>query len=201
MKTLISTLWLGLLLVGLCGCKTTEITTVWKTSEPLPAQPFKRVMALVVNATPGERRAGEDALAAAIKTAQGIPAYTIIPDADIKDREKVRSILISENIDGAAVLRLVSSDRQTQVYTRPESSYYSGYGFYDSYRPYPLYTNQYTVTDTYIHAELSVYSVADEKLLWVGSSTTTNPDGVRDLVEQVSKAAAEELRKQGLIRQ
>lgn len=199
MKTILRPLLVTMMAACLGACATTHITTVWKTPDPLPAQPFKKVLALVVNASPGERRAAEDTLAAAIRTAQGVPAYLIIPDDTVKDREKVRAILIKEHIDGAAVLRLVSTDKQSQVYTRPDN--FSGYGMYDAYRAYPLYCSQYTVTDTFIHAELSVYSVADDKLLWTGDSTTTNPAGVRDLVEQVSNAAAAELRKQGLLRQ
>ena len=69
-----------------------------------------------------------------------------------------------------------------------------------SYSNSASYSPGYTVTDTIIHTEISVDSVKDQKLLWAGASTTTDPANVKDLVSQIAKAAAAELKKQGMIR-
>jgi hypothetical protein len=183
------------LLAWLAACGSTRVTTIWRSPEPIPQQPFTKVLALVINATPGERRAAEDTLAAAIRTAQGVPAYTIIPDQPLPDRDKIRQVLLKEAIDGAAVIRLVSSERRIESHT-PLPAYPSG-GLYDSYEEYQLYRADsiYYTADTYIHAEVSVYSVNDDRLLWSGSSTTRNPTDVRSLVADVSRATAAELQR------
>lgn len=186
-------------LVWLGGCETTSVTTVWKSPEPMPAEPFKKVVALVLNASPGERRAGEDELARQIRSAEGVAAYTFIPDEDLTDRPKIKALLISNGFDGAAVIRLVASDRTT-TYVAP-SVEYGSQGFYGpNYAQTPVYRSGYTVTDVVVRAEISVYSVHDGRLLWTGTSDTTNPANVSDLVVQVAGATREELRRQGILR-
>lgn len=195
----------GLLVLGvgslawLGGCQTTEVTTVWKSPEAVRLEPFKKIVAIVLNATPGERRAGEDELAKQIRSAEGVAAYTFVPDAELKDREKVKASLVSNGCDGAVVLKLVATDRTT-TYVAPTADYRSR-GFYGgSYDDTPLYRGGYTVTDVIVRAEVSVYSVQDGKLLWTGTSGTTNPASVQDLMVQVANATREELRKQGMLK-
>lgn len=198
MKTAVPILCGMFVLLGSAACETTHVTTVWKSPDGMPAHPFNKVVALVLNATPGERRAAEDTLAAAIKTATGIPAYTMLSDEDLKSRETMRYVLTREGIDGAAVIRLISSEKQTRTYTSQPVA--TNAGFYDWNASGSLDRTTYSVTDTNIFAELSVYSVESGKLLWSGQSKTVNPSGVQDLVRQVSKSAAEEIRRQGLLK-
>ncbi|MBS0197298.1 MAG: hypothetical protein JSR77_11115 [Planctomycetes bacterium] len=190
----------ALLLTSLVGCETTTVTTVWKSPDPPRATPFNKIVGIVVNATPAERRSAEDQLAAEAKNGRGIAAYTLVPDEDLKDREKVKKVLEANGIDGAVVLRLTATDRQSvyhpPVYT-PSTSMYG-------YREYDLYRNRspgYTTTTVTIHAEISIYSVSDEKLIWAGSSSTDDPANIQDLVKQVAKASIAELKKQGLMKE
>lgn len=186
------------------GCASTDVSTVWKTPQALPP-PFEKVVTLVVNASPAERRAGEEELVRALRPGQGVSGYTLISDDDLKDKGKVRQIIEREGIDGAVVLRLVASDKQSTYYP---PTYRESYGFGDyyggfaSYNYGPAYTASpgYTVTDTIVRTEVSVYSVRDERLLWAGAGSTTNPDDMKDLVRQTAKASAAELRKQGMLR-
>ena len=192
-----------LVLLPVIGCQSaTTVSTVWKTSEPLPP-PFTKVITLVVNATPAERRAAEDELVRCLRPGQGVAGYTLISDQDLKNREAVERIIQSNGIDGVVVLRLVTCDKQS-VYYPP--TYQPNYGFSDYYNSFGYYgasgsySPGYTVTDTIIHTEISVYSVKDQKLLWAGAGTTTNPASVTALALQTAKAAAAELKKQGMIR-
>ena len=54
----------------------------------------------------------------------------------------------------------------------------------------PGYVN---IDKTYT-VEIAVYSVADEKLLWVGRMTSTDPKSLRTLLDDMVKIAAGELR-------
>jgi hypothetical protein len=166
--------------------------------------PFAKIGVLVVNATPAERRAGEDELIRMLRPGQGVACYTFISDDELKNRDKIRKIIDEHGIDGLIVLRLVSTDKQT-TYVPPtyESNYnYEAYygGFVGSSTAYTAYNPGYTETDTICRAEISIYSVRDRRLLWAGASNTTNPADVKDWVDQVAKAASDELKKQGMLR-
>jgi len=54
-------------------------------------------------------------------------------------------------------------------------------------------------TDTIVSVETLVYSLRQNKLVWAGQSQTTNPGKVDGFVREIATAAAQEMRKQGLI--
>ncbi len=185
----------------LSGCaSTTSVTTVWKNPELKQVQPFKKIVAMVVNTTPGERRAAEDTLASLIVRAPAVPAYTIIPDEHIGNREKIREILAKNGFDGAVVLRVASTQQTTSYVPAYQDPYIRSQGFYGwDYNSAPLYRPAYTTTDVVIRGEVSVFDVTTGKLLWSGTSTTYNPTEIQDLVKQVANGSREELRRQGLL--
>jgi hypothetical protein len=184
---------LALLLVG---CQTTELGTTWKSPEVTGPLSFKKVVVLVLNSTPAERRAQEDLLAGYIKRATAVPSYTIVPDEQLASRPFVKQKIVESGADGAVVLRLVESRNET-TYVPGTTSYFDERT--GAYAPYYRSPGQY-VTDTIVRGEVSLYSVPEGKLLWSGSSTTSNPENARDFAMQVAKAAGEELRKQGLLK-
>ena len=55
------------------------------------------------------------------------------------------------------------------------------------------------ITQFDIHVEVLVYSLEQNKLVWAGQSTTTNPRGADKLVREVVKKVAAEMKKAGLI--
>lgn len=188
----------ALLLSILClsmsaGCQTTQLETAWKDPSVTSLQ-FTKVAVLALNSNPGERRAQEVELVKQIRDAHGVVTYTFVPDEVLRDRERVKQLVRDSGADALAVLRLIESEQRTQ-YVPGSSSYWGdGYGYYPAtYAP-----GQY-MTNTYVRAEVSVYSVRHARLLWVGSSTTVNPSSAKDLARQVSAAAASELRRLKLI--
>jgi hypothetical protein len=154
---------------------------------------------LVLNATPAERRAAEDELARQIRSAQSIPAYSIIPDEELTDRDKLEEELKKNNADGLVVLRLVATDKSTTYYP-PTFSNEGAYAYTSAINAGPVYRGGYTVTTVVIRGEVSVYEVKSGTLLWAGSSTTSDPTDIQDLVAQVARATREELVKEGLLR-
>src|SRR5690348_8485654 len=81
---------------GGCSSSSTQVTTVWKTSEPMPAR-MDKIVALVVNATPTERRAAEDELVSQLPPGRGVAGYTLIGDDELKSREKVKQIVTTSD--------------------------------------------------------------------------------------------------------
>jgi hypothetical protein len=188
------TIVLALALAGmLAGCANpTQLSTSWKDPATTGPLSFKKVVVVVLNTTPGGRRAQEDTLVGQIKKAQGIPSYSLVSDAELDDRELVKRKIIESGADGAAVMRIMDARRE-DVYIPGTTSYWGAGGGYGVYNP------GHYMTNTIVRAEVSLYSVPDGKLLWVGSSETSNPQDPKDFATNVARAAGAELRKQGLL--
>jgi len=179
--------------IVLVGCaNSTQLNTTWKDPGTKGPLAFKKVVVLVLNTTPGERRAQEDELAGQIRRTQAIPSHEIIPDSDLTNRELVKREIVQSGADGAVILRLIEA-RNEADYIPGTSSYWSGTGG-SAYRDPGRY-----VTNRVIRAEVGLYSMPDGKLLWAGSSTTSNPKNANDLAMQVARAGAVELTEQGLL--
>jgi hypothetical protein len=54
-------------------------------------------------------------------------------------------------------------------------------------------------TDTVVSVETLIFSMPEDRLVWVGTSQTTNPSNVNNFVRELSGVAARELRRAGLI--
>ena len=182
---------LCLLLVAI-GCKSTSLTTTWKDpSADLIS--FRRIVVVVLNASPPERRSQEDALVQQIKRGTATPSYELLTDDELKDVSHSKQKIVAAGFDGVALLRLVDKRQQT-TYVPPETTW-------DEWDHRANYSNTtgYAVTDTIIRAEVSLYTVPGGKLLWAGSSETVNPTDAATLAREVAQATAAELKKQGLI--
>ena len=185
---------LAVLLAIVSGCASTKLNTTWK--EPSAgALSFNKVVVVVLNSTPADRRAQEDQIAGFIKRATAVPSYTIVPDAELANREAVKRAIIQSGADGAVVMRMIESRKEVSYVPGTVSYWNDGTGAYAPYHRSP----GYYVTDTVVRAEVSLYSVPEGKLLWAGASSTTNPKDVRDFTMQTARAAADELRKQKLL--
>ena len=184
------------LLLATGGCNSTSLTTTWKDPSATSLN-FSKVAVIVVNTSPAERRAQEDALAAEIKRAAAVPSYQLISDDQLKDVPAAKAKIIAEGFDGAVLVRMIDA-RQHQTYVPPT---YSDWGTGWGPPPYPGSAGSpgYVMTDTIVRAEISLFSVPAGKLLWAGASETLNPADARAFATEVARAAAAELRKQGLL--
>jgi hypothetical protein len=50
-----------------------------------------------------------------------------------------------------------------------------------------------------VTVETLVYSLRQDKLLWAGTSRTSNPEGIQSLIYEIADAVANQMSKQGLI--
>jgi len=179
------------LATALVGCaNATQLSTTWKAPGTKGPLAFKKVVVLVLNSTPGDRRAQEDELVSQIRRTDAVAAYPMIPDGDLSNRELVKTKIAQAGADGAVILRLIDARNEAE-YIPGTSSYWGASPGYSAPGRY--------VTNRVIRAELGLYSIPDGKLLWSGSSTTSNPDNAQDLAMQVAHAAAVELKEQGLL--
>jgi hypothetical protein len=178
---------------------TTELVNSWKDPDAGQVQ-FKKVVAACLCRDPTMRRSVEDELSKRITGST--PAYTLISDDELRDRELAKAKVHEAGFDGAVVMVLVNVDR-TQTYV-PGTSYavpaaYNtmwggwGYGWSAYYDP------GYVREDQYVDFNTNVYQVEGERLIWASRSQTTNPSSVPGLVDEVISANVAELKKQGML--
>src|SRR5688572_28637233 len=133
-----------LALALIAGCApTTELSTTWKAPN-VGELSFKKVVVVVLNSTPAERRAQEDQLASYIKRAQAVPSHQIVPDEQLASREQVKRKIIESGADGAVVLRLMDARKEATYVPGTVSYWNDGTGAYAPYHRSP----GYVVTDT-----------------------------------------------------
>ena len=187
------------------ACATTTFDSTWKAPDAQQITPMgKSIAAVFVSREEGQRRAGEDALAADLtaRGARGIAAYTLLPNNQRGDAEMARERLKAAGANGVVVMRVVGKDQKityTPGYATTFPVYYSGFGPYWNYGWQTVYEPGYLQSDTVVSVETLVYSLEKDKLLWASESRTTNPASLSKLVKEVADAVATEMSKQGLL--
>ena len=202
----ILTLALIILTMSLTACSSTTMTTTWKDpdSQPLHFQKGDTVIALVMSPNEGVRRPAEDALAKELTSRgiiKGVPAYTIIPTADLRNETQAKAHIEGSGASGVVVMRVVEKSQKviapSPAYIGPRHrSFYGGYygaGWGAAYDP------GYLRTDTIYSIETRLYDLKQGKLVWAGLSDTYNPSNVESVIKEIVDEAVKELVKQGLI--
>lgn len=185
---------LCIVLAILAACASTRLVNVW-TDPSLKATKFTNVMALVISKDEVARRIGEDTLVLALAPTRAICAYRILSDAELRDKDRSRQALKAIGVDGVITMRMVDAQQQTTVVPGAYPGFWGYYGW-----AYPMaYSPGYLVTNTIVRVETKVYALESDKLVWAAVSDTFNPASARDLVDDVARTVAADLKKQGLV--
>jgi hypothetical protein len=190
----------GMVLIGVGSCASTEFKSTWKDPEAGPIElQGKRVAAFAVTKDEAMARGAEDAMVSALAK-QGvkvIPGYQLLPAGEAADKDKLRETLKAANVDGAVVMRVVGS-RQEVNYVPTGPTYGSFYGYWD-YGWSAVGSPGYLTTDRIVSVETLVYSVPRDKLIWAGVSETFEPGKVDKVTKEIVEKATKEMKKDGLI--
>lgn len=211
MKTTITTLSrsIGFLtiaagLVALAGCSSTTVDETWKSPD-VKQLAFKKVLIVAPIADGAVRRTVEDEVKVKVnaKDVDVIPSYTVIPSpANLKLFANIQDAIFRTDADGLVVIRPVSNRTEISsaggAYPYP-AAYGTLRGYWGVYGALPLAYAPDVYTDQIITVETNIYDARSLKLLWSGTTETTDPTSVRDFVDSVAKAIREELQKQGLV--
>jgi hypothetical protein len=195
--------WITALLlpVLIAGCASSSFLTTWKAPNVGPVDyTGKKVAAIFISTEESTRRRAEESLARELTTrgAQGVAAYTLVPTEQLKDLSTARATLRTAGCAGALVMRVTAREQQISsypgVYSGMSYSTFSGYsGMGMAYNP------SYLRTDTVLTIETLVYELEQDKLLWAGTSEIFEPSDMEERVVELAEAAAEEMKKEGLI--
>jgi uncharacterized membrane protein YgcG len=191
--------------VTLAACATTSLQSTWKDPAAAPLNlKGKKVAALVVIDEEALRYAAEDEAAREITAhgAIGIPAYRLLPQAQIRDKERARAVFEKEGIEAVVVLRQVAKEQTLtgSFSASPGYSSFWGPGFWGGGGGWGGgWADGYLRTDTILIVETLVYSLQQNTLVWASQSQTMNPARVGSFVRELSKTLGTEMEKQGLL--
>ena len=189
------------LLALLAGCASTSIQDSWTAPDTGPLR-FNKTLVVFVSPNQGTRRAAEDRLVSRFERSEAVSSYTLFPTTEGlgDDEAGTRAKVEAEGFDGAIVLRVIDSkDKLTYTQGMSYPMHYGGFYGYYGYGWGMAYSPGYMRTDTIVTVETTVYSIADDKLVWAGVTETFNPNQISQMVDDIASAVAKELRSQGLI--
>ncbi len=177
------------------GCAATQITSVWRDTAMGPVQ-FHKVVVVAMSQDATLRRLAEDEFVRAVGAPTALAGYSVIPDADIQDKEKVRAHIEAAGADGAVVFRLIGAE--TQERWVPSSYYGNAWGYWGYAAPM-VYEPGYLATDRVVMVETAAYSVPTARLVWAARSDTLNPANAKELIDEVVRAVVDRMRKDGVL--
>jgi hypothetical protein len=188
------------------ACSTTTFESTWRSPEARPLQiQGQKVVGLFLARSPARRRRAEDAMAREISArgAQGVPAYTVLSDEEVKDQETARKKLEGLGFGGVVVMRVVGSETQYSyqpgvVWARPY--YRQFWGGYWRWGWDTVYEPAYLQADKVVKVETLVYSLVQDQLVWAGVSRTTDPSHIEDFVSELAQAVTNQMEKDGLFK-
>jgi hypothetical protein len=163
----------------------------------------KTIVSLVVVEDMQLRISAEEALAQDLtaRGMKGVAAYRLIPREEIRDPDRVKAWFERAGASGVVIMRLVDVARETA----PSAVVWQSGSYYNSlwsYYPYVWGAN-FDITparnDVKIVVETLLFDIGGSRLLWAGTSETTNPEGAQELVKNIVDAAADQMKKDGLI--
>jgi len=190
----------GLSLIAVClsvpllaACAPTKMEAHWRDPDfSLATARFTKVLALVVGGDPKRRREAEEDLCDQVTRAACKAAYWAIPESMMHDVHAAQDIVRKEGFDGAIVFRILGE---------PDSSSYEpprpGTRFWDHYASGVTITPGAYRQSPRIVVEVAIYSVHQDKLLWIAATETDNPASVDALVKDVSAAVRKEMQEDG----
>jgi hypothetical protein len=194
----------ALIAVLTASCSSTTFRTTWKAPDVGPVDyAGKKVAAIFISAEESTRRRAEEALARELTSrgAQGLAAYTVVATDQLKDQSTARATLRAAGCAGALVMRITAREQQISSYPGAYTGMrYSTFSGYSGYGWGMAYDSSYLRSDTVLTIETLVYELEVDKLLWAGTSEIFEPSDIEKRVVELAIAAAEEMKKEGLIR-
>ena len=200
----------GALAVSACGSTSFNTTWVEPNAQMIQIEPGEKVLAMVISQNESTRRGAEAALASELgrNGAEGVPAYTVIPDDAVQDQNKAKPYIEKSGAQYAVIMRATGKDKE--VSSTPTMGGYGMYGpgwgghggFYGGFYGYGwggAYGGSTIRTDTIVYVETLVYDLKSDKLIWAGQSSTMNPSNADKMVKELVDEAAKEMQKQGLL--
>src|SRR5262249_20736114 len=182
------------------------LVSTWTNPEAQPGTfQGKKVIAVFVSTEEAIRRSAEDTLARELtrRGAQGVPGYSVVSRAEIRDVEKAKARLATSGAAGIVAMWRVQREQArsgsgADNHGRPTAGVASSGDWTIAWSG--IYDPGTLRSDNVVSIETKVYSLEQGKLLWAGTSQATNPKKVDGLVKDLVGKVAAEMKKAGLMK-
>ncbi|MEP6995065.1 MAG: hypothetical protein ABI968_11130 [Acidobacteriota bacterium] len=193
------------LVIGALACSSTTFQSTWRAPDARPLQlRGRKVVGLFISKNPTIRHTAENAMAREItaRGAQGVPAYTVLSDAEERDQDRAKAKVDSMGFSGMVVMRVVGRETQYSyeaptVWARPY--YRHMWGGYWGWGWQTVGTPGYLTADRVVKVETLVYSMEQDQLVWAGISKTVDPAHIDNFIGELASAVADRMEKDGLL--
>lgn len=198
----------GAVLLLISACSSTTLVQSWQ--EPTFAGPaMQKVLIMGLFHDPLDRRFFEDEFADKFSASgvQAVPSYTLIPNPEDFDEEKeVAAAVKQAGVDAVLIAELKALDKEEKyvpprVDWAPGPRMYGGgfYGhYYQSYQT--VYRPGYKKLDTIARVETTLYTTADNKLIWAGKTESMNPDSRQKAIKDIAQALTKDMKDRGILK-
>ena len=186
--------------LAVAACATTEYTSTWK-DENVQRLGFAghKIAAMVIGQQASMRHAAEEALAREMSAhgVEGIPAYALISETDRQDEQKVAAKLEAAGVIGVVAMRPAGRDVQVTV-SPGMPTYPVAYRGFRTYYAYGMRPATVDVDTTYF-VETMIYDLRTDRLVWSGTSKSSDPKQLPGFMQELVVATVKQLRQDGLI--
>jgi hypothetical protein len=198
----------GAVLLLISACSSTTLVQSWQ--EPTFAGPaMQKVLIMGLFHDPLDRRFFEDEFADKFSASgvQAVPSYTLIPNPEDFDEEKeVAAAVKQAGVDAVLIAELKALDKE-EKYVPPRVDWAPGPGMYGGgfyghyYQSYQtVYRPGYKKLDTIARVETTLYTTADNKLIWAGKTESMNPDSARSAIKEIAQTLTKDMKQRGILK-
>ena len=205
-RTVISLFGIATTLTALTFAGSTRMVSTWRNPTGASiSRAGQKVAAFVITMEESMRFGPEESLAAELRRrgVDCVAGYTVLPGELVKDREKAKVFLEKGGFTGVVIMRVLGEEERKKMrlagavwYSGPS---YPGFWNYWQQSWVEVYVPSKAKPDKIYAIETILFSVIDDKVIWAGTSETTNPANIRGFIEEVVKASGKELRDAGLV--
>jgi hypothetical protein len=180
------------------GCASTRLTSVYAAPD-FTGGPFDRLMIVGIAPTEAGRVLYENAFADRLAAlgAIGIGSANVFPSQAQLSRETVGAWVREHGIGGVLVTRLQDVKRQERYV--PPTTAWDLYGYYGYWSPTVISTPGYTITETTVVLETSLFDATTGKLVYSAVSESFQPSSRDEIVRELVDALTKDLQQRGLL--
>jgi hypothetical protein len=187
----------------LISCSSTKIVSSWcEPNKEITINNLNKVLVVAIFNTETSGHKAEDQMVGYLN-GKGVQSYNYFKSGFNKENEEaIRTKIKKDGFDGAVTMRLIDVDKE-KIYTPSETNFYPEYfrsfsGYYYNRWNYSTKEGYYTTTKTFT-VETNVYSIKEDKIIWTALTETTNPDGLKNMTDEIAKVVYKQMVKEGFV--
>jgi hypothetical protein len=189
--------------IALSGCaaspKITKLTRVWKYDMYTGGYP-DQVMVVGKTKKAASRAALEDHMAGLLSKYKitAIPSYTVIPNINLLERERVKQAAIDKGVNAVLATKVVSVDEEEVIFN--SQSYERVHTPMGMYMRPTMPSAPQVERITKVRVETGLFELKTEELIWAATSSVMDPDTVDEAIKDYSAAIIQQLVNDGYLK-